>query len=68
MKKWPATLRKVVGFLPGGLAISHSPLFNEVPGFGTTIISGSDDVGKGKLGLIDITGSADLTVQLVKFR
>lgn len=68
VKKWPKKLQKVIGALPGGFAISHSPLFNEVPGFGTTIYSGSDQVGKGKLGLIDITGSADLTVQLVKFR
>lgn len=68
VKKWPPKVRKVVGLLPGGFAISHSPLFNEVPGFGTTIISGSDEVGKGKIGLVDITGSADLTVQLVRFR
>lgn len=68
MKKWPKKLQKVVGLLPGGLAISHSPLFNEAPGIGTTIISGSDDVGKGKIGFLDITGSADLTVQLIKFR
>lgn len=66
--KWPAKLRKVMRILPGGLAISHSPLFNQVPGIGTTIFSGSDEVGTGKFGLIDITGSADVTVQLVKFR
>ncbi|MFT5485133.1 MAG: hypothetical protein ACI9JL_001534 [Paracoccaceae bacterium] len=68
VKKWPPKIQKVIGALPGGFAISHSPLFNEVPGFGTTIISGSDETGKGKFGLIDITGSADLTVLLVKFK
>lgn len=68
IKRWPPKLKKVIGLLPGGFAVSHSPLFNEVPGFGTTIIGRSDETGPGRLGLVDITGSADLSVLLVKFR
>ena len=68
MKTWPKKLQTVVSGLPGGLNISLDPGFSQIPGFGTTIISGSDEEGPGKIGLLDITVSMDVTFLLIKFQ
>jgi len=67
-KKYP-TRGAVLAWLPGGINISHDPLFQEFPGIGTNFVSTDDPDEKGKgLGPVDVSVSFDVTLQLIKIR